>query len=122
MPFPQFDRNELNILPLAERTHDIERLSVLKTPDGKRFPFEHKALPIFADRIAEAWKNDRTVLFACGAHVLRTGNGPLLIDLMERGILKHIAFNGAGAIHDFCEIKGAGIFDGCRSYKRVKLA
>jgi hypothetical protein len=32
---------------------------------------------------------------------LRTGNGPLLIDLMRRGLLSHLALNGAGAIHDF---------------------
>ena len=41
------------------------------------------------------------VIFACGAHVLRKGNGPLLIDLMRRGLLSHVALNGAGAIHDF---------------------
>lgn len=40
-------------------------------------------------------------MFCCGAHVLRTGNGPLLIDLMRRGLVSHVAFNGAGAIHDF---------------------
>jgi hypothetical protein len=41
------------------------------------------------------------VLFCCGAHVLRAGNAPLFIDLMERGLLSHVALNGAGAIHDF---------------------
>jgi hypothetical protein len=41
------------------------------------------------------------VIFFCGAHVLRKGNGPLLIDLMKRGLLSHLALNGAGAIHDF---------------------
>ena len=41
------------------------------------------------------------MIFCCGAHVLRKGNGPLLIDLMERGLLGHLALNGAGAIHDF---------------------
>jgi hypothetical protein len=36
-----------------------------------------------------------------GAHVLRRGTGPLLIDLMGRGLVTHIALNGAGAIHDY---------------------
>ena len=36
-----------------------------------------------------------------GAHVLRRGAAPLLIDLMERRLVSHVALNGAGAIHDF---------------------
>jgi len=88
-------------MPLAERTHDLELKKILNHPGGERVPFEHSAIPILADKIVEAYRNDRTVLFTCGAHVLRQGNAPLLIDLMERGILKHLSLNGAGAIHDF---------------------
>ena len=36
-----------------------------------------------------------------GAHVLRAGVNRHIIDLMERGIIDHIAMNGAGAIHDY---------------------
>jgi hypothetical protein len=36
-----------------------------------------------------------------GAHVLRKGCGPLIIDLMRRGLVTHVALNGAGAIHDY---------------------
>src|SRR5437870_8504907 len=36
-----------------------------------------------------------------GAHVLRAGVSRLLIDLMERGLLSHLAMNGAGPIHDW---------------------
>ena len=56
---------------------------------------------MLAERIVEAAAAGRAVIFCCGAHVLRKGNGPLLIDLMERGLLGHLALNGAGAIHDF---------------------
>ncbi len=101
MPFPQFDLNELNILPLVERTHDIELNSILKKKAGERIEFDHPAIPILAERLVKAHRNKKTNLFACGAHVLRTGNAPLLIDLMERGVLTHLALNGAGAIHDF---------------------
>jgi hypothetical protein len=51
--------------------------------------------------MVDASQAGRSVIFACGAHVLREGNAPLLIDLMERGVLGHLALNGAGAIHDF---------------------
>lgn len=101
MPFPQFDRSQLSLRPLTERQHDLDLPQILNLPDGKRTPFEHTALPILAERIAAAQKDQRTVMFCCGAHVLRAGNAPLLIDLMERGILTHLALNGAGAIHDF---------------------
>ena len=100
MPFPQFDRSQLKLRPLAERTHDIDR-GCLVQPDGPREPFSHPALPRLAERIVAAAADRRAVIFACGAHVLRKGNGPLLIDLMQRGLLTHLALNGAGAIHDF---------------------
>ena len=101
MPFPQFDRSRLRLLPLSRRTHDLKAADVLKTPGGAREPFEHPALSKLAGRIADASEAGRSVIFACGAHVLREGNSPLLIDLMERGVLGHLALNGAGAIHDF---------------------
>jgi hypothetical protein len=100
MPFKQFDRSRLRLRPLSERVHDLDR-SCLVFPDGPREPFAHEALPVLAERIVEAAAAGRAVIFCCGAHVLRKGNGPLLVDLMERGLLGHLALNGAGAIHDF---------------------
>ncbi|MBN2295746.1 MAG: hypothetical protein JXM70_25160 [Pirellulales bacterium] len=100
MPRKQFDRSRLKLEPLDERTHDID-LSVMVYPDDEREPFEHEALPVLARRIVEASAAGASVIFCCGAHVLRKGNGPLLIDLMRRGLISHLALNGAGAIHDF---------------------
>jgi hypothetical protein len=101
MPFPQFDRGRLQILPLAQRAHDLTLEKIVNVPKGPRVPFVHKAIPILAERIVKSAAEKRAVLFACGAHVLRQGNAPLLIDLMQRGLLSHLALNGAGAIHDF---------------------
>jgi hypothetical protein len=100
MPFPQFDLSRLRLRPLNERVHDIDR-SCLMYPDSPREPFAHEALGEIAQRVVEAAGNGRAVIFMCGAHVLRKGNGPLLIDLMRRGLLGHVGLNGAGAIHDF---------------------
>ena len=100
MPFEQFDRSRLKLRPLRERTHDVDR-SVMVYPNGPRQPFAHQALPQIAARVVAGARAGRTVMFCCGAHVLRTGNGPLLIDLIERRLLTHVALNGAGAIHDF---------------------
>lgn len=53
-----------------------------------------------ASAIARASKGGRSVIFALGGHVVKVGVGPLLIDLMERGVITGIAGNGAFAIHD----------------------
>jgi hypothetical protein len=100
MPFEEFDRSRLRLRPLAERVHDMARSEMI-FPHSPRQPFADEALPVLAERIVEAAKAKRAVIFACGAHVLKKGLGPLLVDLMNRGLLGHLAFNGAGAIHDF---------------------
>jgi hypothetical protein len=43
----------------------------------------------------------RGIIWGLGAHVLKTGLSPVLIDLMERGFVSAVAMNGAGVIHDF---------------------
>lgn len=53
------------------------------------------------DAVVAARRAERPVMAALGAHVIKVGLSPLLIDLMERGILTQIAMNGAGIIHDF---------------------
>ena len=51
--------------------------------------------------IRAAHDADRGIVWGLGAHVIKTGLGPVLIDLMERGFVSAIALNGAGLIHDF---------------------
>ena len=100
MPFPKLDPGEIRLRPLAERRHELDR-SILIRPDGPRTPVSDEALPELAARIVAARERGSSVIFACGAHVLRRGTGPLLIDLMERGLLTHLALNGGSVIHDF---------------------
>ena len=57
-------------------------------------------LPELVIHIATAVRNRRPVLLGMGAHVIKVGLNPVLIDLMERGIISAIALNGAGIIHD----------------------
>lgn len=51
--------------------------------------------------VVAARRAKRPVMVALGAHLMKVGLSPLLIDLMEKGIVTHLAFNGAGIIHDF---------------------
>jgi hypothetical protein len=56
-------------------------------------------------RVVERWSasldGSRAVVLLVGGHVVKTGCSPFLIDLVERGWVTHLAFNGATAIHDF---------------------
>ena len=51
--------------------------------------------------IRAAFAAERGILWGLGAHVIKTGLGPVLIDLMERGLVSGLAVNGAVVIHDF---------------------
>jgi hypothetical protein len=63
--------------------------------------FHHEAIPSLAKAIVQARENNRPIILSMGAHVLRCGNSRYIIDLMKKGLLTHIAMNGAGPIHDF---------------------
>lgn len=66
-----------------------------------------KDIKTVAHAIADARAHDRHVHLSMGAHVLKVGLGPLLLDLMKQKILTGISVNGAVLIHDF-EIAAAG--------------
>jgi len=51
--------------------------------------------------VQDARESESGVVWGLGAHVVKTGLGPVLIDLMERGYVSAIAANGATIIHDF---------------------
>jgi len=57
--------------------------------------------------IVNAFQKEKTIVFAMGAHVIKVGLNPIVIDLMERGIITAVAMNGAGIIHDL-ELAMAG--------------
>jgi hypothetical protein len=85
-----------------------------------------KDFPELIERIAAAVTQKRPVLIGMGAHVIKVGLAPILIDLMERGIISALALNGAGIIHDaeiamvgrtseeVANVLGAGAFGAAR--------
>ena len=54
MPFAQFDRSQLKILPLNERIHDVDLDKTLLAVDGEIPSFSHPALPVLAEAVVEA--------------------------------------------------------------------
>lgn len=100
MPYEKFDRSKLILEPLGQREHDMTLDYVL--PLGRvDAEFDNPDMDILAERIIEARKNGREVVLMMGAHVIKQGCSRFIIDLMERGMITHVAMNGAGAIHDF---------------------
>ena len=100
MPYPLFDRSKLNLKPLQERIHDVSIKGFIGLDDVLE-PFDHPALAPLAEGILAARRNGAAIMLMYGAHVIRTGCGPHMIEMMKRGQLTHIATNGAGSIHDF---------------------
>ena len=99
MPFAQFDRGRLRLLPLEARIHDLD-LSVMLDP--RQAPaWSHPTVSLLAGRIRAARARGAPVLLMLGGHVVRAGAAPWLIRLMEEGYVTHFAMNGATAIHDF---------------------
>jgi hypothetical protein len=104
MPYPQFDRHELNIKPLSERKDKvyIERDRVL--PSATPRPLGEPAMRAIheaADRIRSAREAGRPRMLTFGAHAIKNGLAPVFIKLLEDGWITHLATNGAGIIHDW---------------------
>jgi deoxyhypusine synthase len=57
--------------------------------------------------IVTARREGRPVILGMGAHPVKLGLSPIIIDLMRRGVITAVATNGACVIHDF-EIAMAG--------------
>jgi hypothetical protein len=95
-----FDRSRLILKPLAERCNDLELGNWLKLDDPTP-PYQHADLPVLAERLHRARETGAARILMFGGHLLRAGVNRHIIDLMERGLISHIAMNGACAIHDF---------------------
>ena len=114
MTAPEPSRPEprpLRIRPLGERKNLVDKRDFAKVlPPNPGFLQWFEALPDIygsknlkkvVDRIVTARQNGREVGMSLGAHVLKVGLSPLIIDLMRRGFVTHVATNGASAIHDW---------------------
>lgn len=87
--------------------------------------------PDLVKRIAAAHRRKRPIILGMGAHVIKVGLNPILIDLMRRGIITAVALNGAGIIHDteiamvgrtseeVADVLGAGAFGAAKETGEV---
>jgi hypothetical protein len=127
--YREADFARLKTVPISARPNKVDP-SLLAHPPGRDHSFAAfwnslpdvlaaRDLRYVADQIAGA-AGRRAVLAMLGGHVIKVGLGPLLIELMKRRAVTHIALNGSAAIHDFelaafggtSEDVAAGLADG----------
>ncbi|MDE3153996.1 MAG: hypothetical protein KGN76_02790 [Acidobacteriota bacterium] len=113
MPFPYepFDLAGLQTYPLKSRASKV-RVEAFARPyaPGRGLAALLDGLPALlagadfravVQALVEARRSDGGIVWGLGAHVIKTGLGPVIVDLMERGFVSAIAMNGATVIHDF---------------------
>jgi hypothetical protein len=81
--------------------------SLARFIDGLPRVLAAETLLALRDEILRARDRERPIIWGLGAHVLKVGLSPVLVDLMQRGLVTAIALNGAGVVHDF-ELAVAG--------------
>lgn len=114
MPYPKYrllDRRKMKTVSISQR-RSLVRLSDFPKPclPGAGFSQFLDSLPPYlaardlrelVELLGQARQKGRPILWAMGAHVVKLGLGPLLVDLMQRGWVSAVASNGALMIHDF---------------------
>jgi hypothetical protein len=98
--FEEFDRSRLRVKPLHEREHLLHLDHWLQLDDPTPV-YEHPQLAEVARKLVTARERGAARILMLGAHLIRAGVSRHLIDLIERGVITQIAFNGAGMIHDY---------------------
>lgn len=111
LPYEAFDLSGIKTYPLRSRQSKVG-LAQFATPYKKGSGVDGLVKSLsgllaardfkdVVDAIVSAKRDGKAIIWGLGAHVLKTGLSPVLVDLMERGYISAIATNGAGIIHDF---------------------
>ncbi len=108
---PEADLSRVRTVPIARRPSKVAAEEFAHPPGADRsFRAFLEALPdILVARdfrrvvaaVVHAAKAERGVVLMLGGHVVKTGLSPVLIELMRRKIVTHVAMNGSAAIHDY---------------------
>ena len=116
-PYEEFDLSDVRTYPLDSRRSKA-KIADFARPVAPSATFAEwfDSLPAIlgaqdvrrvVDALVGARRRGSGIVWGIGAHVIKTGVSPVLIDLMRRGYISALAMNGAGIIHDF-EVALAG--------------
>jgi hypothetical protein len=111
VPYREADLTRVSTVPVAGRRNKVDP-ELLASPPGsdRSFAAFLDSLPdvlaasdfrLVIDAVVSATHSHRGVILLLGGHVIKVGLGPLVNSWLTRGIVTHIAMNGAAAIHDF---------------------
>lgn len=92
--------NKIKTISIKERKNKVKLNDLIK-PENSEVLLDSKEFNELVEEIVKAYKNKKQIIFMMGAHVVKVGMSLLIIDLMKKGVISHIAMNGAGPIHDF---------------------
>ena len=105
------DLKKVRTVPVLRRENKVSADEFAKPPadDGSFRAFVESLPDILVardfrrvvDAIVSAAQKKKGVVVMLGGHIVKTGLAPLLVRLMERGVITHVAMNGSAAIHDF---------------------
>lgn len=104
MPYPAIDPKQLRVFPLSQRRNLLRvagELNQTLTMAETLSPPVAAQVDLLAERILAARRRDASVMLTYGAHLVKNGCGPLLARLVEKGLVTHLATQGAGIIHDW---------------------
>jgi hypothetical protein len=109
--FNPLDRSKIKTYSISDRKSKVSLDTMAKPPRPKMMLKDFFGglpdvlaageLKEVIESVAKSVRNDKPVIAAMGAHVIKVGLSPLIVDLMERKVLSLVAINGAGIIHDF---------------------
>jgi len=101
---PALNLKQIRVYPLAER-QSLSRIEELLIDPAQAPPLcdseQIKKIQECADRIKAARNKGATVMLMYGAHLIKNGAHRIVMELVKRGWLTHLATNGAGSIHDW---------------------
>ncbi len=98
------DLRRVKVYPLAERQSLSRIENLLVDPEKQPAPLSPELAKLLGDsveKISAARKKNSSVILFYGAHLIKNGAQKIVIELLERGWLTHLATNGAGIIHDW---------------------
>jgi hypothetical protein len=109
--YREADLSRVTTIPVAGRRNKVDP-HLLASPPGSNRSFTAfldslpdvlaaRDLRLVIEAIAAARREGRGVILLVGGHVIKVGLGPLVNAWLARGIVSHVALNGAAAIHDF---------------------
>lgn len=100
MPHRPIDLSRVRTFPLPQRKNRVSTDNFI-FPDTPINALDNAELREIIRGLVTAHLEGCQIIWMIGGHVVKRGLSPLLIDLMKRGIITHLASNGAASIHDF---------------------